>query len=167
MASDLVLQIQHHLAEYVEGKIALHEFEDWLVPLLWDLDESDDENARELAGEIELIIAEASRGDRTADCLRKNLEAAATRPFLRRTKIVAVAPIQSQSGDWLGGPLEHRSGGTTPVVVYRASIVPWSISVPSANSSPLFLLRTRDDPVGQGERYPSDLFSVVHQNEEV
>jgi hypothetical protein len=65
MASQLELKIQQHLLQFLNGVSQLHEFEDWFVPVLWDLAESDDVAARELAGHIYNLIAEASRGDRT------------------------------------------------------------------------------------------------------
>ena len=73
MASQQELEIQRHLARYLNGETQLHEFEGWFVPVLWDLAESDDEAARELAGSVENLIAETSRGDRTLESLHKEL----------------------------------------------------------------------------------------------
>ena len=75
MASQTFFEIQQHLAEYLAGRTKLHEFEDWFVPVLWDLAEGPDASARELAGRIHILIAEASRGDRTAQSLRQELTA--------------------------------------------------------------------------------------------
>jgi hypothetical protein len=72
MASELELEIQQHLSQYLKDA-ALHEFEDWFVPVLWDLADSQDEGARELAGSISNLIAEYSRGDRTLESLREGL----------------------------------------------------------------------------------------------
>jgi hypothetical protein len=60
MASELELEIQQHLSEYLGGKLQRYELEDWLIPTIWDLAESEDEWARELAGEIENLISEHS-----------------------------------------------------------------------------------------------------------
>lgn len=78
MASEIALEIQRHLSRYLDGEIQLHEFEDWFVPALWDIDECTEEGARELAGRIHILIAEFSRGDRTADSLREELGRIAT-----------------------------------------------------------------------------------------
>jgi hypothetical protein len=66
------LEIQRHLALYLNGKIQLHEFEDWFAPVMWDIDESE-ERVREMAGEIHILIAEFARGDRSEDSLREGL----------------------------------------------------------------------------------------------
>jgi hypothetical protein len=80
MASDLELEIQRHLSKYLETG-ALSEFEDWLIPSLWDLSESHDEGARELAGSISNVIAEFSLGDRTFESFREKLDRLAL-PFV-------------------------------------------------------------------------------------
>jgi len=73
MASELELDIQQHLSEYLEGQLQRYEFEDWLIPVLWDLAESDDDVARGLAGHIHNLITETSRKDRSPDSLREEL----------------------------------------------------------------------------------------------
>jgi len=73
------LAIQQHLLQYLNGEIQLYEFEDWFAPVLWSID-SEAETAREMAGEIHILISEFSRGDRTLGALREGL-AAAIRPF--------------------------------------------------------------------------------------
>jgi hypothetical protein len=73
MASELQLELQQHLVEYLDGTLQQHELEDWLLPTLWDLAESDDEGSRELAGRIENLISEHSRGDRSTESLQEEL----------------------------------------------------------------------------------------------
>ncbi len=73
MASEMELEIHRRLSQYLNGRATLQEFEDWFVPVLWDLAESRDEAARELAGDIHNLIAEASRGDRSPESLREEL----------------------------------------------------------------------------------------------
>jgi hypothetical protein len=72
MASEIELGIQQHLLKYLSGEIQLHEFEDWFIPVLWSIDNKD-ESAREMAGEIHILISEFSRGDRTPESLREGL----------------------------------------------------------------------------------------------
>jgi hypothetical protein len=84
MASELVSQIQRHIAEYLDGKVKLHELEDRFVPMLWDLHESDDEQARALVGEVEILIAETSHGDRTIESVQEEMAKAVCPSFLRK-----------------------------------------------------------------------------------
>ncbi len=112
MASELELEIQQHLSSYLDGRLERYELEDWLIPTLWDLAESDDDAARELAGRIENLISENSRGDRSPESLREELTRIA-RPFalglalvvvpdLRETRTIASASFRviAGSGQW-------------------------------------------------------------------
>ncbi len=72
MASELDLEIQEHVVEYLSGAASLAELEDWFVPVLWDIDHTD-EDTRELAGTVHVLISEFSRGDRTLQGLREGL----------------------------------------------------------------------------------------------
>jgi hypothetical protein len=78
MESQLKLEIQRRLSQYLSGETALHDFEGWFVPTLWSLADSNDEAARELAGSIENLIAETSRGDRTPESLQEKLSCLAS-----------------------------------------------------------------------------------------
>jgi hypothetical protein len=85
MGSQIGIDIQHHVAQFLSGKISLHEFEDWFVPVLWDIDSYHDEAARQLAGRVHALIVESSRGDRTDLSFREELENALrplVHPFL-------------------------------------------------------------------------------------
>jgi hypothetical protein len=73
MRSPIVSEIHRRLTEFLSGKTEFHEFEDWFVPILWELADGTDETARQLVGQIHILIAEFSRGDRTADSLREEL----------------------------------------------------------------------------------------------
>jgi hypothetical protein len=70
MPSELELGIQQHVMQYLSGVESLTEFEDWFVPVLWDIDD-EDENTRELVGTMHILISEFSRGDRTLEGLRQ------------------------------------------------------------------------------------------------
>jgi hypothetical protein len=72
MPSELELEIQQHLMQYLSGDIVLADFENWFSPVLWEID-VEDEHTRELAGTIHLLISEFSRGDRTLENMRKGL----------------------------------------------------------------------------------------------
>jgi hypothetical protein len=77
MASEIALEIQQHLSQYLNGDIQLYEFEDWFAPILWGLADSPDEQARELAGRLYNLIAETSRGHRDVESMRWEMEVAA------------------------------------------------------------------------------------------
>jgi len=75
MLSELELDIQQHLIEYLSGATSLADFENWFVPILWDID-NEDENTREMAGTVHILIAEFSRGGLTLERLREGLAGA-------------------------------------------------------------------------------------------
>ncbi|MGP8245337.1 MAG: hypothetical protein ACLQVN_12570 [Bryobacteraceae bacterium] len=72
MPSELELAIQQHLMQYLGGRMTLTDFEDWFLPVFWDVD-SEDEQTREMAGTVHILISEFSRGDRTVDGLQRGL----------------------------------------------------------------------------------------------
>lgn len=97
MASELELEIRQRISEYLHERVALFQLEEWLLALLWDLADSDDEGARALAGRAQNLISETSRGDRDLVSLRKELEEA-TRPFAPTLEVVArVSVLARQS----------------------------------------------------------------------
>jgi hypothetical protein len=65
--------IQSALSEYLEGRATLQEFEDWFMPILWELGEQADAEERQTAGSIANLIAEHSNGTLTEPDLRSNL----------------------------------------------------------------------------------------------
>jgi hypothetical protein len=73
MASAIVQEIQQQLRRFLDGSIELHEFEDFFVPRLRDLEGSSDEAAAGFAGHIHVLLAEYSRGDRPLASLKEEL----------------------------------------------------------------------------------------------
>jgi len=73
MASETQEEIQEHLSRYLKGEMTLHEFEDWFAPVLWDLADSDDEAAREIAGSVHVLISELSNGTLELPAFRERL----------------------------------------------------------------------------------------------
>ena len=69
----LYLAIREHLAAYVEGKISLHEFENWFFRKTWDVDKAGDPALIDLVYQIKLNWAEFSNGDWTEVELRDML----------------------------------------------------------------------------------------------
>ncbi len=91
--SEIATKIRRELQRYIDGEIELHQFEDFFVPLLWDVDSHDDSEASELAGSIHNLTAEYSRRDRSLDSLREELTRIA-RPFGR---VIAFARSTTQA----------------------------------------------------------------------
>lgn len=67
MTSSLVPEISGRLSSYVAGQTSLEAFDQWFVPTTWDVDEVNDPIAYQLSGEIYLLLAEYTRGDRSED----------------------------------------------------------------------------------------------------
>jgi hypothetical protein len=79
--STLESELRSELRKYLDGDIALHQFEDWFVPILWNIEEYQEPEAQLLAGRIHALISECSRGDRNQESLHEELENA-IRPFV-------------------------------------------------------------------------------------
>ena len=67
------LEIRRWLTRYLSGEISLREFEDWFVPVSWDVEKTENNFAIELAHTIELRLAEFSSGHRSEDDLQSSL----------------------------------------------------------------------------------------------
>ena len=74
------LGIHSAVSRYLDGADTLQEFEDWFMPVLWDLGEAEDDDVRRLAGTIANLIAEYSGGQISESYLQREL-ASAIRPF--------------------------------------------------------------------------------------
>jgi hypothetical protein len=70
MASEIEKRLRNQVSAYLAGSIALHQFEDWFMPILWDIERYGDPSAEQLAGEIQILLSEYSRGDRSLDSAR-------------------------------------------------------------------------------------------------
>ena len=78
------LQIRARLADWLDGKISLSEFEDWFVPETWNIHKAADPEAEELVDKIELSLSEYSGGYLSPAQLRESLGelVAAAHPFV-------------------------------------------------------------------------------------
>ncbi len=65
-------EIRQRLARYIAGEISLDQFSDWFQPVMWDIENTGNSTAINLAYQVELCLAEASNGDWTETEL-KNL----------------------------------------------------------------------------------------------
>jgi hypothetical protein len=62
MKSSLDNGIRESLASYLLGEYSLEDFNDWFIPVLLDIDHSENQKAINMAYEIELRLAEYSNG---------------------------------------------------------------------------------------------------------
>lgn len=73
MNQTTVHEIQLHLSRYLSNATTLEEFRNWFDDETWGLAAEPDSPTRQLAGEIELRIAEFTGGHLTEDDLRRLL----------------------------------------------------------------------------------------------
>ncbi len=73
MTSGIDLEIRASLVRYLSDDISLAGFEDWFVPVAWGIERTGNQGAIELAGEIELRLAEFSNGHWSEPELRSKL----------------------------------------------------------------------------------------------
>lgn len=73
MPSSLELAIRQRLAEVLAGETPLQAFDAWLVPATWDVNRDRDPVAFDLINEINLRLAEYTRGHLTESELRDQL----------------------------------------------------------------------------------------------
>jgi len=82
MRRSLDIEIRDKLASYLVGEISLRDFEDWFVPVSWNVIHSGNQVAVNLVYEIELWIAEFSDGFWSEDELKDQL-----RPLVENYRI--------------------------------------------------------------------------------
>jgi hypothetical protein len=75
MDENLLREIRTHLGRYLSGKSSLRQFREWFDVETWGLAAEPDSPARQVAGEIELRLAEFTNGHLTEDELRTLLQA--------------------------------------------------------------------------------------------
>jgi len=73
MENRLDLEIREKLAEHLANQISLDQFVQWFVPATWEIEESGNILASELAHEIQLRLAEFSENHWTEEELRRLL----------------------------------------------------------------------------------------------
>ena len=71
---DLTSEIFSKVFQYLDGKISLEDIEDWLVPHLYEFLTLPPCSAAELAGIVELGLAEMSRGQSSEEDFRSLLK---------------------------------------------------------------------------------------------
>jgi hypothetical protein len=69
----LEASIQQHLVAYLAGQTSLDDFTSWLVSATWNIGNTGDAGATELAYAVEFALAEHSSGLLTDDELRTEL----------------------------------------------------------------------------------------------
>lgn len=82
MGRPLDVQIRYHIERYIRGSISLGEFLDWFVPRSWDIEQSGNSSAIDLAHRVDGILGESSSADWSENELRGEL-ANAIGPFVQ------------------------------------------------------------------------------------
>jgi hypothetical protein len=77
MENTIESKIWNALWKYAERDTSLDEFRSWFVPVSWNIEESGEAAAIELAHHIDGILSEASSGEWTEEQLHQEL----SRPF--------------------------------------------------------------------------------------
>lgn len=73
MSAQLEFEVHNKLVRYLAGDITLDQFRDWFDPATWDLNPTGTTSLFQLAGEIELRLAEFTNGHLTESELRSEL----------------------------------------------------------------------------------------------
>ncbi|MBI4507942.1 MAG: hypothetical protein HY691_20640 [Chloroflexi bacterium] len=60
MSDSLHVQIRVELARYLDGEISLEQFEDWFLPATWNVHLAGEDEAANLAYDIDAVLAQAS-----------------------------------------------------------------------------------------------------------
>lgn len=81
----LNLEIRQWLGKYLASDISFEEFQHWFQPRAWNIESAGDPTATDLAQDIDLILAEASREDWPEDRLRAFLGRLLTNYVVRFT----------------------------------------------------------------------------------
>src|SRR5215475_1502128 len=110
-------EILDRVRSYVEGYVTLDDFEVWFVPATLAVHQSNDQEAQEIAGTINLWLAEFSNGDRTEHEIRELFGSLLPRVrFVGQSDWLVPAPSSSGSGALTG--TEYLGAGS-PVWVPR------------------------------------------------
>jgi len=91
MFTELDPQISELIHRYLEGRVSLHVFEDSFLPCSWNIHQHGSPDTVEFVYEVELLLAELSRGDRTEEELRERLGSmtGATRIAIPQVQIIS------------------------------------------------------------------------------
>jgi hypothetical protein len=65
--------LKNRVSDYIAGEISLEEFEDWFVPTYWNVLTGKEEELSQMVYDIELRLAEYSRGNWTEHELKEHL----------------------------------------------------------------------------------------------
>jgi hypothetical protein len=97
---------KHHIREavarYVSGEITRQELQEWFAPVAWELLAGAPSPAADLAGEIELLLAEATNESWPDNELRQRLAEAAAVPLSWMVHVQSPLAISVT-----GGPLQN------------------------------------------------------------
>lgn len=126
-----VTEIRQHLADWLEGRISLEEFEDWFVPATWDIHRSKDAEAEELTDEIELNLSEYTSGHLSPCQLRESLGPLARRASVHASDAVVAPDIRRVFRNTAVASSKAASAATAHELLLRIGARPF---VPQAST---------------------------------
>lgn len=90
MSAQLETEIHDNLVRYLSGQTTLEQFRDWFDAATWDLNPAGTTRLFQLAGEIDLRLAEFTNGHLTESELRAEL-----RPLVETVATGSAGPARS------------------------------------------------------------------------
>lgn len=109
-----VLKIREQLKALIENRIALDDFEDWIVGESWSMHSDSDAVAQSLVSAIELRLAEFSSGHLPADKLLMEFQSLVSGFHVINVRLNADPPLQ-------------KSGASISLVPYQVPVQPAEI----------------------------------------
>ncbi len=91
MPTPIASDVRAQVAAYLAGECSLETFYDRFVPATWSVDPADDQELRDLVGEVHLRVAEYTHGDWTEDELRNWL-----RPLVQQYRALVLLLLSAR-----------------------------------------------------------------------
>ena len=108
MKNRLDIDIRDKLASYLVGEISLKDFEDWFVPVSWNIIHSNNPDAINLVYEIELWLSEFSDGFWSEHELKQHLKPLVMNYIISNIPIYKSGVINVNMKRWSSGQIDIR-----------------------------------------------------------
>jgi hypothetical protein len=139
MDTALLTELQDRLLAYVRGQITLRMFEEWFVPVTWDVHDEDDARLVALRNLIDARIAGYTSGDWTEEELRD---------FLRPIAETRVIPLASGATN----EVSTRTASQSSVRRMKLTLDPTPGALPLVSPNPEILATRPDTLDDEAER---------------
>lgn len=125
-------QIRLHLAKYLSGAITFQAFDKWFTGATWNIDKSNESGAKDLANELELLIAEFTNDLIDETEFRHELKA-----FLRQPELISQGRAVLPPGAELNTRLSAIGVFTTTQGFLTQVFGDWSLILTSSTNPAL------------------------------